>query len=143
LTQIQVYYKIALRGGKFAGSRNGKRDRGEREDQKKEHMQRAGEKREGEAAGGERQGGLDYIGEEPLREGQPGKFRVKGQGCQVGTGGCWEKLDVRAALVCKMCTLAPCLRSETQHSATQMTFAHSTVKYCPTSSKTAQISSHL
>ena len=50
--------------------------------------------------------------EEPLGEGQPspwaGKFRVGGRVCQVGTEGCWENLEARSALVCKICTAVPC-----------------------------------
>ena len=49
--------------------------------------------------------------EEPLGEGQPspwaGKFRVGGRVCQVGTEGCWENLEARSALVCKICTSDP------------------------------------
>lgn len=43
---------------------------------------------------------------EPLGEGQlspwAGKFRVGGRMCQVGTEGCWEILEARSALVCKI-----------------------------------------
>jgi hypothetical protein len=49
---------------------------------------------------------------EPLREWQPspwvGKLRFGGRVCQVGTKGCWEKLEARSALVCQICTSAPC-----------------------------------
>jgi len=45
--------------------------------------------------------------EESMGEGQPspwiGKFRV----CQVETEGCWENLEARSALICKMCTSVP------------------------------------
>ena len=41
-------------------------------------------------------------------EGQPspwvGKFRVGDRVCQVGTEGCWENLEARSALICKICT---------------------------------------
>jgi hypothetical protein len=28
--------------------------------------------------------------------------------CQIGTEGCWENLEARSALICKMCTSVPC-----------------------------------
>ena len=43
------------------------------------------------------------------REEQP-----RGKVCQVGTEGCWENLEARSALVCKICTSAPYIGSETQ-----------------------------
>ena len=49
--------------------------------------------------------------EETMEEWQPspwtGKFRVGGRVCQVGTEGCWENLEARSALVCKICTSVP------------------------------------
>jgi hypothetical protein len=49
--------------------------------------------------------------EERLGEEQPnhwaGKFRTGGRVCQVGTEGCWKKLEVISALICKRCTLVP------------------------------------
>jgi hypothetical protein len=45
--------------------------------------------------------------EESLGEGQPSpwarKFRVGGRRCQVGTEECWDNLEARSALVCKIC----------------------------------------
>lgn len=56
--------------------------------------------------------------EEPLGERQAspwaGNFRVGSRVCQIGTGGCWKNLEVRCALVCKICTSVPCPRSETK-----------------------------
>jgi hypothetical protein len=50
--------------------------------------------------------------EEPLGEGQAspwaGKFRVGGRVCQVRTEGCWENLEARFALLCKISTSVPC-----------------------------------
>jgi hypothetical protein len=37
-----------------------------------------------------------------------GKFRGGGRLCWVGTERCWENLQARSALVCKICTLVPC-----------------------------------
>jgi hypothetical protein len=49
--------------------------------------------------------------EGPLGKGQPspwaGKFRVGSRLCHVGTEGCWENLEARSALLCKICTSAP------------------------------------
>jgi hypothetical protein len=51
--------------------------------------------------------------EEPLGEGQPspwaGQFRVGGRVCQIAPEGCWENLEARSALMCKICMSAPCL----------------------------------
>jgi hypothetical protein len=56
--------------------------------------------------------------EEPLEEGQfspwAGKFRVWDRVCKVGTGGCWESLEAKCALICKICTSGPCPRIETE-----------------------------
>ena len=38
-----------------------------------------------------------------------GKFKVGSRVCQVGSGGCWENLEARSALVCKICTSVACL----------------------------------
>lgn len=37
-------------------------------------------------------------------------WKVEGWGriCQVGTGGCWENLEARSALTCKIGTSLPC-----------------------------------
>ena len=47
-----------------------------------------------------------------LEEGQfnpwAGEFRVGGRICQVGTEGCWENLEARSALICKICTSGLC-----------------------------------
>jgi hypothetical protein len=40
-------------------------------------------------------------------EQQAGKFKVGGRISQVGTEGCWENLEARSALVCKICTSVP------------------------------------
>jgi len=57
--------------------------------------------------------------EEPLGEGQPrswaGKFKVGGRVCQVGTEGCWENLEAKSALVCKICTSVFCPLVKTKH----------------------------
>ena len=45
---------------------------------------------------------------------QAGKFKVGGRISQVGTEGCWENLEARSALVCKICTSVPCPGSKTQ-----------------------------
>ena len=53
-----------------------------------------------------------YRGE-PLEERKPipwaGKLRV-GTGYMPGREGCWENLEARSALICKIHTLIPCLR---------------------------------
>ena len=55
-----------------------------------------------------------FYREEPFGEGEPrpraGKFRTRGRVCQVGTEGCWENLEARSALVCKICTSVPCIQ---------------------------------
>ena len=57
--------------------------------------------------------------EEPLGEGQPSswveKFKVVGRVCQVGTEGCWENLEARSAVLCKICTLVSVPGSRTKH----------------------------
>ena len=54
--------------------------------------------------------------EDTLGEEQPntwaGKFRVGGRVCQVGTEGCWENLEARSALICKIYISIPCSRYE-------------------------------
>ena len=54
----------------------------------------------------------ELYSKEPLEEGQPSpwarEFRVGGRVCQVGTEGCWENLEARSALVCKICTSSAC-----------------------------------
>jgi hypothetical protein len=54
--------------------------------------------------------------EESLGQGQPslwaGKFRVWGRICQVE--GCWENLEARSALICKMHTPVPFHRVQNQ-----------------------------
>jgi hypothetical protein len=56
--------------------------------------------------------------EEAVGEGQPslwaGEFRVGGRVWQVGTEGFWEILEARSALLCKICTSAPCPGAETK-----------------------------
>lgn len=53
-----------------------------------------------------------WYREEPLGDGQPsswaGKFRVGDRICQKETAGCWENLEVRSALICKIRTSVPC-----------------------------------
>lgn len=43
-----------------------------------------------------------------------GKFRVGGRVCQVGTEECWENLEARSALICKICTPVSCPRVQSQ-----------------------------
>jgi hypothetical protein len=66
---------------------------------KRKLREREGEKGETKMSGLHR--------EEPLTEGQPShwaeKFRVGSRACHVGTEGCWENMDTRSALVCKIC----------------------------------------
>ena len=46
--------------------------------------------------------------EEPVGKGQPSPLGWKVQGwsmvCQIGTEECWENLEARSALICKMFT---------------------------------------
>ena len=82
-----------------------------------EHRASREKKREGGRKGEDKMSGL--YREEPLGEGQPrswaGEFRVGGRVCQVGTEGCWENLEARSVLMCKICTSVPCPGSETKH----------------------------
>ena len=62
--------------------------------------------------------------EEPLggRAAQLLGWKVRGEGggggrvSQVGTEGCWEDLEARSALLCKICASVPCPRLDTKHS---------------------------
>ena len=70
-------------------------------------------KREGERKRESRETKMSGLyREEPLKEGPPSlwarKFRVGGGVYQVRTEGCWENLEARPALVCKICTSVPC-----------------------------------
>lgn len=57
--------------------------------------------------------------EEPFGAGQPspwdGKFGIRGRVSQEGTEGCWENLEARSSLVCKICTRQLVQGSETKH----------------------------
>ena len=50
---------------------------------------------------------LDHIGRLVA---QPLGWKVQSWGgvCQVGTERCWENLEIRSALICKICTSVPC-----------------------------------
>jgi hypothetical protein len=88
-----------------------KEGRGER---KRKYVQR--ERREGEVG---REQNIYIIYQRANGEGQPSpcteKFRVRGWVFQVGTEGCWENLEARCALVCKIHTSAFCSWSEIQY----------------------------
>ena len=62
---------------------------------------------------------LPVLYKEPLVEGQPNPWAIKlnvgGRVYQVETKGCWENLEARFALICKICILDPCPGSETSH----------------------------
>jgi hypothetical protein len=85
-------------------------------DRERAHTQREEEKREGYGEKEPKMFGL--YREDPLGERQPspwaGKFRAVGRVCQVGTEGCWENLEARSALVCKMHTSVHCPRVQNQ-----------------------------
>jgi hypothetical protein len=72
------------------------REKGER---KRETVWAQREEKEGEREGETKMSGL--YREELLGEGQPStwtrKFKVGGRACQVGTEGCWEKLEARSS----------------------------------------------
>ena len=82
------------------GRTGGKEEAGEKEEEEEEKIKMSGLQRE-----------------EAPRKGQPspwaGKFWVKGRVNQVGTEGCWENLEARSALICKICTSVP--GSKTKH----------------------------
>lgn len=52
-----------------------------------------------------------FYMEEPLGEkqssSQDGKFKVRDKVWKVRTEGCWEDLEARSALLCKICTSVP------------------------------------
>ena len=56
---------------------------------------------------------LDYIGMSLLGTGPtaPG-LECSGMGAGYGIEGCWKTLEAWSALVCKICTSAPCPRPE-------------------------------
>ena len=43
-----------------------------------------------------------------LRKGQPSPWTERGRECQVGTKECWENLETRSALTCKICIFISC-----------------------------------
>ena len=51
-----------------------------------------------------------------------GKFRVGGRVCQIETEGCWENLEARSVLVCKICTAVPCLGTCFKHPSPTISF---------------------
>jgi hypothetical protein len=82
------------------------REREERGEEEKNGRREKDAEREGKKC-------LDYIGKslwERATQPQAEKFRVGGRVSHVETEGCWENLETRLALVCKMCTSNPCPR---------------------------------
>ena len=67
---------------------------------------------------------LDYIGKSLGGKGSPASgLKSSGQRMgyallQVRTEGCWENLEVRSVLVCKICTSAVCPGLESQYHTT-------------------------
>jgi hypothetical protein len=126
---MRVYWEAAGGGvgaGEFTGSKEGgqgscqgKRERWERGKKKKECRERGdgqvcvlgGGVGRQKGRRGRKMGRATKTLEERLGEEQPnhwaGKFRTGGRVCQVGTEGCWKKLEVISALICKRCTLVP------------------------------------
>jgi hypothetical protein len=97
---------------KESAHRKRRRETGERGEGQGEGGGERGEEGGGRGRGKENTISRLYREELLLREGQPrcwtGKFRVGTRVCQVGTEGCWENLEARWNLICKICTLVLC-----------------------------------
>ena len=90
-----------------------------REGREEEERKRRRRRRRRRRRGGQNEKMSGLYREEPLVEGQPNPWAIKlnvgGRVYQVETKGCWENLEARFALICKICILDPCPGSETSH----------------------------
>lgn len=71
-----------------------------RETEGREKRKREGKGRRGREKTNQTKKSLGYI----VKSLWAGKFRVGGRVCQLGIEGCFENLQARSALVCKICT---------------------------------------